>query len=92
MPKLRNTSTRRQAPPIDWLWAAVLERKMRYGYDLKQMAEIAGVTYETMRRYINQSPWEWSADARTKVCEAFDLKPIQTVQMTPNNEWGMLEK
>ena len=80
---------RRDAPPIDWLWAAILERKMVLKIDLKQMAEIAGVSYETMRRYIGQSPWEWSADARTRVCKEFGLKPIQTVQPAPDEMWGL---
>ena len=80
---------KRNAPPIDWLWAAILERKMVLGIDLKQMAKIAGVSYDTMRRYITVSPWEWSADARTNVCKEFGLKPIQTVQPAPDEMWGL---
>lgn len=80
---------RREAPPIDWLMAAILERKMVYKVDLKQMAEIAGVSYESMRRMITISPWEWSADARTRVCKEFGLKPIQTVQPAPDETWGL---
>jgi lambda repressor-like predicted transcriptional regulator len=78
-----------QTPPIDWLWAAVLERKMRFGIDLKELAKIAGVGYETMRRLITQSPWEWGEDARTKVCKALGIKPIQTVQFAPPDDWGL---
>lgn len=94
MPKTKladyiSAQKRRDAPPIDWLWAAILERKMVLKIDLKQMAEIAGVSYETMRRYIGQSPWEWSADARTRVCKGFGLKPIQTVQPAPDEMWGL---
>lgn len=92
MPKVRLAdSIRRNAPPIDWLWAAVLERKMVLGYDLKQLAGIAGVDYATMRRYITISPWEWGAEARTKVCKELGLKPIQTVQFAPGEDWGLLK-
>ena len=80
---------RQNAPPIDWLWAAILERKMVLKYDLKQMAEIAGVSYDTMRQYIGKSPWEWSADARTKICLEFGLRPIQTVAPAPDETWGL---
>ena len=80
---------KREAPPIDWLWAAILERKMVLKYDLKQMAEIAGVSYDTMRRYIGQSPWTWTVDARTRICVEFGLKPIQTVQPAPDEMWGL---
>lgn len=80
---------KRDAPPIDWLWAAILERKMVLGVDLKQMSIIAGVSYESMRRMITKSPWEWSADARTRVCKEFGLRPIQTVQPAPDETWGL---
>lgn len=93
MPKSKLASIieakKRDAPPIDWLWAAILERKMVLGIDLKQMAEIAGVNYDTMRRMITKSPWEWSADARTRVCKEFGIRPIQTVQPAPDETWGL---
>lgn len=71
-------------PPIDWLWAAVLERKRVYGYDLRKMAEIAGVSYETMRRYITISPWEWNEDARNLICKEFKLTPTRGVEVARN--------
>lgn len=83
------SAKKKDAPPIDWLWAAILERKMVLGIDLKQMSQIAGVSYETMRHMIKKSPWEWSADARTRVCVEFGLKPIQTVQPAPGEMWGL---
>lgn len=60
-------------PPIDWLWAAVLERKAAYGLDLKQMATIAGVSYPMMRQYISRSPWSWPMTVRDKLCDHFGL-------------------
>lgn len=73
MPK-RTKPIMRKAPPIDWLWAAVLERKQVYNLDLRQMAEIAGVSYEQMRRYIRRSPWEWPRHMRDNVCDAFRIR------------------
>lgn len=62
------------APPIDWTWAAILERKTVLGYDLKEMARIANVPYDTMRRYIRMSPMEWKTNARERVLKEFGIK------------------
>ena len=66
-------AAKRKVPPVDWLWAIVLERKSAYGYDLKQMAKAAGVSYNTMRKYINISPWEWGPKARNRICAEFQI-------------------
>ena len=84
MPKVKLAEiSRRGTPPIDWLWAAVLERKMVYHYDLREMAQIAGVSYETMRRYIKISPWEWGKTTREKMCKGLGIKLIETVDGSP---------
>ena len=69
--KKYNTST---APPIDWLWASILERQRVYGMDLHQMANIAGVEYGTMRKMINRSPWDWKKAPRDRICQYFGIK------------------
>lgn len=82
MPKTKfDKYAKRNAPPIDWLFAAVLERKTVLGYDLKRLSEVAGVTYDTMRRYIRQSPWTWTPEARARVCAEFGIKPQVSVAM-----------
>lgn len=84
MPKVKLSERYSQkAPPIDWLWAAVLERKAVYGFDLKYMAKIAGISYDTMRRYIRVSPWTWEQKARERICTRFGIKPQIAVQMIP---------
>lgn len=70
----------KEPPPIDWLWAAVLERKTVLGYDLKTLAMVAGVSYETMRRYIRRSPWTWTQEARDAVCEELGITPMVSIQ------------
>ena len=74
-------------PPIDWLWAAVLERMRVYHYDLSDLAGIGGVHYDTMRDYIRNSPWTWPKEVRNRVCEALGIKPIQTVEGAPGEDW-----
>lgn len=63
----------RKAPPIDWLWAAILERKMVYGCDLKEMAVIGGTSYEMMRKYARKSPWDWPRFLRENICKEFGI-------------------
>ena len=90
MPKVKLAENlRRNAPPIDWLWAAVLERKTRFKYDLRVLAEVAGVDYGTMRKYIRMSPWEWGEDARNRVCKELGVTPVKTVRFAPPEDWGL---
>lgn len=56
---------------------------MVYHLGLKQMAEITGVSYETMRRYIRMSPWEWGRKPREQMCRGLGLKLIETVDGRP---------
>ena len=77
MPKTllaRNTK-----PPIDWVLAAILERKVVYGYDLKKMASIANIPYERMRKYATRQTSEWSADALYRICREFNIKIVPVV-------------
>lgn len=73
MPKFR-VPNYQKTPPIDWLWAAVLERKAVYGLDLNQMAELGGTSYSLMRRYIRRSPWTWPESVRESLCRELGLK------------------
>lgn len=71
------------SPQIDWLWAAVLERKMVFHYSLKDMASIAGISYEKMRRYISESPWLWPDRVREKIIHEFGIRVVKEVVGQP---------
>lgn len=51
---------------------------MVYGYDLKTMAKVAGVSYEMMRKYSRMNPWDWPRSVRVKVCEHFGINLMVT--------------
>ena len=68
------------APPIDWLWAAVLERAMVLHMSRKDLADLAGVSYETMRDYIRKSPWDWPTDVRERLCKALGIEIKRTIE------------
>ena len=70
MPKTKlDKFSKHEDPPIDWLWAAVLERMRVKKIDLKGLSKAAGCSYESMRRYINESPWNWPRGVREGVCK-----------------------
>ena len=73
MPKFKEKKIS-SPPPIDWLWAAILERKAQYGWDLQTMATAGGTSYALMRRLIRESPWNWPKDVRENVCREFRLE------------------
>lgn len=73
-----------QAPPIDWLKAAILERQDALGYNLKDLAAVGGISYDHMRRLIHVSPWDWPKAVRERVCKALGVKPLQGVEGMPS--------
>ena len=84
MPKTKLTEKfSRKAPPIDWLRAAILERQAVLGYDLKQLAGVGGISYDSMRHYIRMSPWNWPPALREKICSALGLTPVMSVEGAP---------
>ena len=82
MPKTKlDKLSKPKDPPIDWLWAAVLERKMVKNLDLREMAEMVDISYEYMRSLIRKYPWEWPYVMRVKICEVLGLH----IELTPSN-------
>ena len=73
VPKRKKKFDTANAPPVDWLWACVLERQRTYGLTLEEMAGIAGVGYASMRQIMCESPWNWKREVRERVCEYFGI-------------------
>lgn len=71
MPKVN--LNRKEQPPMDWLWAVVLERRAVNKMTVKDLAKIAGVSYGTMRNYATKSPWDWPRPMRERVCKEFGI-------------------
>lgn len=88
MPKVKlSRLSEQEYPPIDWLWAAVLERMKVMKLDLSDLAGIAGIHYELMRQRIRVSPWSWPDKERESVCKALGIKAIRTVEGAPREDW-----
>ena len=81
MPKTKlGEAFEQKDPPVDWLWAMVLERQKVKKVDLKKLAEVGECSYPYMRRLINVSPWNWPRGIRERVCEYLGVNII----VTPN--------
>jgi hypothetical protein len=46
----------------------------------KDLADMAGVSYETMRRYITTSPWNWPRNIRENLCKRLGVN----ITVTPS--------
>ncbi|MBR0161916.1 MAG: hypothetical protein IJQ02_11635 [Oscillospiraceae bacterium] len=55
-------------PPVDWLKAAILERKDSLELTWGDLADVAGITNDSMRRLASlKPPEEWPPDVRRAV-------------------------
>lgn len=76
MPKV--TLNKEPPPPIDWLLAAMLERRTKKGISMKYLAERVGVSYGTMRKWSFRSPWEWPKWMREAACKELGITITET--------------
>lgn len=89
MPKKIKKYNAPTPPEIDWLWAAFLERQKVFGSDLKELANVAGVDYGTMRAYARNSPWAWPKPVRDRVLKYFGINPNVPPLLMKNAEAWM---
>lgn len=65
---------KRDQPPIDEAWGAMLVRKEQMGLSLKDIAEKTGLNYGRLRRFWPCPPIEWNYDDRQRVLDLFGLE------------------
>lgn len=73
-----------ERPPIDWLRAAILEREAVLGYDLKRLATIGGISYDSMKQWHRRSPWDWPPQLRDRICRELGVQPLRGVAGMPD--------
>lgn len=77
MPKTRHDQPK--YPPVDWMLAAVLERKHVLKLDWSDLAAAAGIPNESMRKLASTKvPADWPLDVRKAVFRRLGI----TVRMT----------
>ena len=80
MPRSRFEKHLSPVPKIDWAMAAVLERAMVLHLSRKDLAQMACVSYETMRDYIRKSPWDWPVDVRERLFKSLGIEIKRTIE------------
>lgn len=78
MPKTRFDKPR--FPPVNRLRAMILERKFVSGMGWDDIASAANVSSGTLRGLMHKDPWDWPRDIRTAVCRFLDIKLVQSVE------------
>lgn len=87
MPRSCIKQKKPQYPPIDWLLAAILERKHALKVNWQDVAHAAGISYDAMRWYVSQlPPEEWSKEVREKVCAFLGIEVKLVVSGYPGEE------
>lgn len=75
-------------PPIDWLKAAILERKsvMKLGWE--DIADYAGVTCDVIRALASKKHTEdWPANIRKRVCSKLGIEAKLVITGAHENEY-----
>lgn len=61
-------------PPVDWMLAAILERKQIMGLNWSDLADVAHISPETMRSLATKKkPEEWPTEVRRAVMRKLGL-------------------
>jgi len=74
-------------PEINWLRAAILERKRTLHLSWNQIAEAVGTTGGALRQLMHSTPdpWDWPRYTLKKVCRVLGLEIRQFVVGSPED-------
>lgn len=73
MPRTRFDKPR--YPPVDWLMAAILERKKVMKLEWKDIADEVGMSPEALRKMVmTKAPAEWTKETRDKILKVLGLR------------------
>lgn len=75
-------------PPIDWLMAAILERKKVMGLEWGDIANmVGGISAEYLRKLASSKPpMKWPDDIRNKVCRKLGINIRMVVEDESDRE------
>lgn len=75
-------------PPIDWLMAAILERKKVMGLEWNDLADmVGGISGDYLRKLVSSKPpMKWPDDVRNKVCRKLGINIRMVVEDDSDRE------
>lgn len=84
MPRTR--LDRRRDPPIDYVKAVMMERKLALHLTYDDIAKSANITPDYLRKLMaTKNTDEWSSDIRKAVCRTLGIKIETTLSMVTEN-------
>ena len=73
-------------PPIDWLMAAILERKKVMKLEWGDLGECCGMSSSAMRKMAcSKAPEDWPKAIREKVCRKLGIEAKMVVSGSPGD-------
>ena len=74
-------------PEINWLRAAIIDRKNSLDYTWDELGEAVGTSGDALKHLIHSQPdpWEWKRTTREKVCHVLGIEIRQFVVGSPEN-------
>lgn len=74
-------------PEINWLRAAIIDRKNSLHLSWDEIGEAVGTTGDSLKHlmYNKPNPWDWSSYTRSKVCRVLGIEVRQFVIGSPED-------
>ena len=91
MPRLKNEP---KYPPIDWLKAAILERKQVMGLTMADLAEAAHMSPDSFRHLLtdkSRTVLDWKPETRRAVCRRLEINITTTLSAIDGGELKLEE-
>lgn len=77
-------------PPIDWVLAAILERKLKRHMSYEELAKGTNISPEYLRKLVTSKHTnDWSPDIRNSVCRQLRIGIKSTLEMVTEDQKGM---
>lgn len=82
---MRKTRIEPTYPEINWLRAAIIDRKNSLNYTWDDLGDAVGMSGDNLKHLMhnNPDPWEWKRTLRERVCRVLGIEIKQFVVGSP---------
>lgn len=83
----RRTKTEPTYPEINWLRAAILDRKASLHFTWDELGEAVGTTGDNLKHLMRNkpNPWDWSDKTRSTICRVLGIEIRRYVVGSPED-------
>ena len=84
----RRTKSEPIYPEINWLRAAIIDRKSTLNFTWDELGEAVGMSGDALKHLMRNrpDPWEWKRSLRDKVCRVLGIEIKQFVVGSPEDK------